>query len=150
MAARKTQPLRPRRYTGGCLCGAVRFEAMGPALKPHSCSCLMCQRHSGAQTLNWVEFPRDQVLWTGSSGMPALYRSSDFSRRAFCQACGSTIGAVDDAPVIALVLGAFDPPLRPELAPTRHSFAGKRPKWWRVTIAPAPSGTPTSQEQDRP
>ena len=59
-------------------------------------------------------------------------------------------GVPAHAPVIALVLGAFDPPLRPELAPTRHSLAGKRPKWWHVTIAPAPSGTPTSQKQDRP
>jgi hypothetical protein len=140
MAARKTQPPHPPRYTGGCLCGAVRFEAIGPALKPHSCSCLMCQRHSGAQTLNWVEFPRDQVLWTGGSGAPSLYRSSDFSSRAFCQTCGSTIGAVDDAPVIALVLGAFDPPLRQELAPARHSFPGKRPKWWGVTVSHGTAG----------
>ena len=128
------KPPSPRLYKGGCLCGAVRFEAIGPALKPHSCSCGMCQRHSGAQTLNWVEFPRDQVTWTGPAGLPALYRSSDFSSRAFCGACGSTLGAIDDAPVVALVLGAFDPPLKKELAPTRHSFASKRPKWWSGEI----------------
>jgi hypothetical protein len=131
--APKTPPA-PRLYKGGCLCGAVRFEAVGPALKPHSCSCLMCQRHSGAQTLNWVEFPRDQVTWTGPAGLPSVYRSSDFSSRAFCGACGSTLGAIDDAPVVALVLGAFDPPLKKELAPTSHSFASKCPKWWSVEI----------------
>ncbi|MEO1285685.1 MAG: GFA family protein [Pseudomonadota bacterium] len=123
----------PKLYTGGCLCGSIRFEAVGPAEFPHTCSCTMCQRHSGALTVAWVEFPRDAVRWTGPGGAPALWRSSDKSSRAFCPTCGSTIGAVDDAPVIALVLGIFDKPGAAALRPTSHSYRSKRPKWWRVT-----------------
>lgn len=120
-------------YTGGCLCGDIRFEAVGPAEFPHTCSCTMCQRHSGALTVAWVEFPRDSVRWTGPGGEPALWRSSDKSSRAFCPVCGSTIGAVDDAPVIALVLGIFDKPGLVSLRPTSHSYRSKRPKWWHVS-----------------
>jgi hypothetical protein len=116
----------PRTYKGGCLCGHIHFEAEGPALKPHTCSCTMCQHHSGALTLHWVEFPADKVRW---SAKPSVWRSSDYSSRSFCPKCGSTLGAIDDKPVVALVLGSFDSANRRELAPEYHSHAGKRPKW---------------------
>jgi hypothetical protein len=98
----------------------------------------MCQRHSGALTLAWVEFPRDRVDWVGPGGAPQLWRSSAKSSRAFCPTCGSTIGAVDDAPTIALVLGTFDKPNRKELAPVAHSYTSSRPKWWHITIGDKP------------
>lgn len=117
-----------RSYEGGCLCGHIRFSAEGPPLKPHTCSCKMCQRHSGAVTLHWVEFPAEKVTW---STTPAVWRSSDYSSRSFCPKCGSTLGAIDDKPVVALVLGSFDSNNRKELAPDYHSYAGKQPKWMR-------------------
>lgn len=119
-------------YTGGCLCGAVRFSARGPALNPHSCSCKMCQRHSGALTTVWVEFPKDSISWTGPGGAPATYRSSEISSRAFCPTCGGALGAIDDAPVVALLLGAFDNADQPELAPKSHSFHDQKPGWWNI------------------
>jgi hypothetical protein len=94
----------------------------------------MCQRHSGAPTLSWVEFPREHVKWTGPGGEPSTYRSSSYSSRAFCPKCGSTLGAIDDAPVIALVTGVFDKPNRKDLKPVKHSFRSAAPKWWHVEI----------------
>jgi hypothetical protein len=122
----------PKTYLGGCLCGHIRFEALGPAEKPHTCSCKMCQRHSGALTTTWVEFPKSSVKWVGPGGAPSTYRSSDYSSRSFCPKCGSTLGAIDDNPVVALVLGVFDSANRKELRPTYHSYKGGRPKWWHV------------------
>ena len=124
----------PKTYLGGCLCGHIRFEAVGPPAKPHTCSCKMCQRHSGALTTTWVEFPKESVKWVGLGGAPSIYRSSDYSSRAFCAKCGSTLGALDDNPVVALVLGVFDSANRKELRPTYHSYKGGRPKWWHVDI----------------
>lgn len=119
-------------YLGGCLCGDIRFEALGPPEKPHTCSCKMCQRHSGALTTTWVEFPKSAVQWVGPGGVPATYRSSDYSSRSFCAKCGSTLGAIDDNPTVAMVLGVFDSANRKELRPTYHSYKGGRPKWWHV------------------
>ncbi len=123
----------PKPYSGGCLCGHIRFEATPPAEFPHTCSCSMCQRHSGALTVAWVEFPAASVRWTGPGGAPATWRSSKASSRAFCARCGSTIGAIDDAPVIALTLGAFDTPGAAALRPTSHSNISKRPRWWSLS-----------------
>ena len=119
-------------YSGGCLCGAIRFQAGAEAGNPHTCSCRMCQRHSGALTVAWVEFPADAVRWIGPGGAPATYRSSDISSRAFCPKCGSTLGAIDDAPVVALTVGVFDMPDVDALRPTAHSFADGKPRWWHV------------------
>lgn len=122
----------PTTYQGGCLCGFIRYTAQGPAEKPHTCSCRNCQQHSGALTALWVEFPRDRIEWTGAGGAPALYRSSDYSSRAFCPRCGSSLGAVDDEPVIALLVGGFDDPSAPELEPEYHAFEDCQPAWWRT------------------
>lgn len=51
--------MKTKLFEGGCLCGWIRFQARGPAQKPHTCSCKMCQRHTGAPTTAWVEFPAD-------------------------------------------------------------------------------------------
>lgn len=117
---------------GGCLCGAIRFRVNQAPLKPHTCSCAICRRHSGALTLTWAEFPAAAVAWTGPGGMPAIWRSSAISSRAFCRTCGSTLGAIDDGPTIALATGAFDKPHLKQLAPLYHSYVSRRPGWWHV------------------
>ena len=92
----------------------------------------MCQRHTGALTVAWVEFPADNIEWVGPGGAPSSFRSSKKSSRAFCPVCGSTLGAIDDDPVVALVTGVFDDLSDEALRPTKHSFAKQRPKWWTV------------------
>ena len=81
----------------------------------------MCRRHTGAPVAAWVEFPAKAVAW---SRPPSLWRSS----RAFCGACGSSLGAVDDAPVVALLVGGFDRAGDAALAPTAHAFRASRPR----------------------
>jgi hypothetical protein len=121
-------------YEGGCLCGHIRFRAEGEPDFPHTCSCSICRRHSGALSVAWVEFAREQVKWVGAGGVPSLYRSSQGSSRAFCPQCGSSLGAVDDKPVIALLVGSFDKPNLQPFKPASHSYRSARPKWWHVEI----------------
>ena len=91
-----------------------------------------CQRHSGAPGLAWVEFERDAVTWTGEGGAPSTFRSSDYSSPAFCPTCGSTLGALDDAPMVALVFGRFDDRDDEALRPLAHSFEDVCPVWARI------------------
>ncbi|MDK9356581.1 GFA family protein [Lelliottia wanjuensis] len=118
------------KLSGGCLCGFIRFTAINPA-SSHSCSCDMCQKHSGCQTAVWLEFHSSDVEWTGEGGAPSLYRSSAASSRAFCARCGSSIGAIDDNPVIALLSGIFDHNECALFSPHSHSFQDMKPEWWR-------------------
>lgn len=119
-------------YHGGCLCGNIRYQIAGEARDPHTCSCRFCQRHSGSLTQMWIEFDEEQVVWNGEGGMPALWRSSETSSRAFCRICGSTIGAIDDTPTLAIAVGTLDNPDQPELRPQYHTFEDCRPQWWHL------------------
>jgi hypothetical protein len=121
-------------YEGGCLCGHIRFRVEAEPDFPHTCSCTICRRHSGSLTVGWVEFERNKVNWIGDGGEPSLYRSSEDSSRAFCSQCGSSLGAVDDKPVIALLVGSFDKPNLQAFKPLSHSYRSVRPKWWHVEI----------------
>ncbi|OSN04742.1 ribulose phosphate epimerase [Lonsdalea britannica] len=116
--------------SGGCLCGYIQFKALNPA-KAHSCSCDICQKQTGGQTVVWLEFASADVAWTGEGGQPSLYRSSEASSRAFCARCGSSLGAIDDAPTLALLTGVFDQQEDVALMPVSHSFEDMKPAWWR-------------------
>jgi len=129
-------------FEGGCLCGNIRFSAKSPVLNPHTCSCRQCQRHSGALTQVWVEFASDDLIWSGTGGKPSVWRSSEYSSRAFCPNCGSTIGAIDDEPIIAIALGVFDKPILKSMAPQGHSYISRRPKWWQVDVVDNASSKP--------
>jgi hypothetical protein len=121
-----------KHYEGGCLCGSIRFRVTGEPAKPHTCSCESCRKHSGALTLTWVEFPAQNVQWVGPGGKPSTWRSSSYSSRAFCSSCGSTIGAIDDAPTVAIATGALDKPHLKEFAPRYHSYVSRCPRWWQL------------------
>src|SRR5918997_6805026 len=75
--------------TGGCLCGAVRYEAYGPPSLSVICHCRMCQRASGAPFMGLLFMPSDAVKVI--KGYPRVYHSSPTSDRHFCPACGSPL-----------------------------------------------------------
>ena len=124
--------MKPKHYEGGCICGHIRFRVTGEPGRPHTCSCESCRKHSGSLTLTWVEFPAQSVEWIGPGGKPSAWRSSSYSCRAFCSACGSTIGAIDDEQTVAIATGALDKPNLKEFAPRHHSYTSRRPRWWHV------------------
>ncbi len=124
--------------TGGCLCGHIRFELTADPGNPHTCSCGMCRRHTGVLTSLWVELGASSITWTGPGGAPRTYRSSSISSRAFCDQCGSSIGALDDAPaddpVVAILTGALDKPYLEAAKPTGHLYVSERPEWWKPCV----------------
>lgn len=121
------------KLSGGCLCGFIRFTAINPS-SPHSCSCDMCQKHTGCHTAVWIEFDSADVEWTAEGEAPSLFRSSAASSRAFCARCGTSVGAIDDSQVTALLSGIFDNNQRDLFSPSSHSFQDMKPEWWRIIM----------------
>lgn len=75
------------KLSGGCHCGAVRYEVDGD-LKHHAlCHCTDCRRHAGAPMVGWAAF--DEGAFKVVKGAPAIYASSEHGRRHFCGACGT-------------------------------------------------------------
>jgi hypothetical protein len=73
--------------TGGCHCGAIRYQAEGEALNHALCHCTDCRRHAGAPMVGWTMYPRERV--TVTKGTPKVYASSQAGRRYFCADCGT-------------------------------------------------------------
>ena len=73
--------------TGGCHCGAIRYEAEGEALTHALCHCTDCRRHAGAPMVGWTMYRLDAVKVT--KGAPKIYESSKHGRRHFCPQCGT-------------------------------------------------------------
>ena len=84
----KTMPI-----TGGCLCGAVRFEATEPPTGVGYCHCRMCQKAYGHTSGIFVMFIGAQTgALRFTKGEPKYYKSSAELERAFCSNCGSPLG----------------------------------------------------------
>jgi hypothetical protein len=76
-------------FTGGCHCGAIRYELHGEPMHGGQalCHCADCRRSAGAPLVGWAMFPEDAL--TVLQGEAREYASSDHGRRWFCPTCGS-------------------------------------------------------------
>lgn len=75
--------------TGGCHCGAIRYEVEGEPFTHALCHCSDCRRHAGAPMVGWTMYPETAVRLT--RGTPKVYQSSDHGRRHFCGDCGTGV-----------------------------------------------------------
>ena len=99
------------RATGGCLCGAVRYEVRGQLRDVVNCHCDECKRWNGGvgsyaatratdlvvsgEALRWIESPRsDRLAWRG-----------------FCSDCGSSLfWRPGDSDSVSITAGTVDRP----------------------------------------
>ena len=79
--------------TGGCLCGAVRYESEGDPVFSLQCHCRDCQRSSGTAYIAAMRVPAAGFRIT--QGAPKRYvgkaDSGNEIIRAFCGDCGSPL-----------------------------------------------------------
>lgn len=76
--------------TGGCQCGALRYEIRAEPLSLYVCHCTECQRQSGAAFGMSLMVPRPALVYT--KGMPRRWaRTADSGRTIesdVCDGCG--------------------------------------------------------------
>jgi hypothetical protein len=106
--------------TGGCLCGAVRYESAGEASFSLKCHCRDCQRSSGTGFVAAMRVPADSFRII--QGTPRRHVSNSDAGNAvsrhFCGDCGSPLYIqVSSRPdIVGLRVGTLDDPslFRPE------------------------------------
>ena len=86
--------------SGGCHCGAVRYEADGEVLHHAICHCEDCRRASGAPMIAWIASKSDQVRLT--RGAPKIRASSEHGRRHFCADCGTGLFCTNDTSLLGI------------------------------------------------
>jgi hypothetical protein len=116
-------------WTGGCLCGAVRYETSSEPIWVGHCHCRWCQKHSGSAFTTCVMFRGKNVVWLDVK--PAVYESSAGVERGFCPICGSTLSfARPDRDEITVFAGSLDNPN--VISPSVHIFAEQQCEWLRL------------------
>jgi hypothetical protein len=76
------------KITGGCLCGAIRWEADQAPFRAGICHCRECQRSLGNLFGPSLMFKHDAFQFV--KGEPKWYQGS-LANRGFCSDCGSPI-----------------------------------------------------------
>lgn len=73
--------------SGGCHCGAVRYDVEGEPQQVALCHCSDCRRSAGAPMVSWAAFAEDELKLT--QGEPVNFNSSGSAMRSFCGTCGT-------------------------------------------------------------
>lgn len=121
--------------TGGCQCGALRYELHGSLGRASICHCRMCQKAMGnacaplvtARDLRWVR------------GEPKRFRSSNKISRGFCENCGTPMTYEPDGFSPEIAIATLDRPS--EVAPVIQVGLESRLPWF-AGLAELPTRSP--------
>ena len=105
--------------TGGCQCGAVRYQVADEPLRVGVCHCTDCRRTSGSAFTLFAVWQRQAF---NSMSHVATYRG-----RSFCPTCGSRVFSLrpDEAEIM---VGSLD--VAPsDLIPTYEIWTPRREAW---------------------
>jgi hypothetical protein len=127
---RKAMP----KISGGCLCGAVRYECNAEPLGTAICHCTHCQSVSGSAFSVNVVVPAPRLTWQGQS--LASYADKGESgkplSRKFCRNCGSSLATETEALPGAIIIKAGTLDDKSWLKPNYHLWTNSAQPWVRI------------------
>ncbi len=99
-------------YTGGCLCGAVRYKVIGEPVRVANCHCNDCRKVTGASFATNV-FVKEENLVIESGVTKSYQHKSDSGNmmpKKFCPECGSQIFSYGTGSpgVVGIKVGSID------------------------------------------
>lgn len=118
--------------TGGCLCGAVRYEVTGDIAAIQLCHCSQCRKAQGGAFAANAPVPAAAFrLLQGEAALRA-YCASPGKRRVFCGTCGGPIFSQRDAApeTLRLRVGTLDD--GEGLTLGFHIQAASKAPWWPI------------------
>ena len=121
-------------FTGGCLCGAVRYESAIDPVAFVLCHCKDCQRCTGGPFAPVAVVPSEALKVL--QGETRAYRTTGEDGyvvfREFCPSCGSPLFSGLDVrrTTIAVKAGSMDDSSK--LVPTMHIWTDSAVAWWPI------------------
>lgn len=116
--------------TGGCLCGAVRFEVRGQWITAGYCHCRRCQGRTGTgSSVNALVAARDVVVTQGTDEVRAWRPPDTGYPKSFCGRCGAHLfsGVPGGPEVVGVRFGALDDD--PGIAPSWRQWTSSAASW---------------------
>lgn len=104
----------PTHFSGGCACGAIRYEATAAPVFMLHCHCRDCQRSSGGPFSSFVVVPKAafKVLQGTLRFHASPSEAGGMTRRGFCPECGAPVAGMPDAnpEIVAIRTASLDDP----------------------------------------
>jgi len=96
--------------TGGCLCGAVRFEVTAAPYQAGYCHCTRCRRRTGTAASVNVSLAPGSLRVVSGEELVRCWDPQGGALKCFCSACGGALWSrsTDGADVVSVRLGTFD------------------------------------------
>ena len=119
--------------SGGCHCGAVRYEIKGEPACKAICHCNDCRRAAGAPMVGWAMIGQGQLK---IEGRLKIYHSSPLGRRHFCPECGTGLfytNAVVFPDMVDVQIATLDVP--EEMIPEIQLQVAERLDWMNSLAA---------------
>ena len=118
------------KWSGGCLCGTVRYELSSDPFDAGWCHCRTCQLFGGGPAMAFASVPTEDFRWTAGEDKVGRFRSSSFGHREFCDKCGSPLRIqVDHQPeTVDFPIATLDEP--DDVPPGFHIFWGSKVSWF--------------------
>jgi hypothetical protein len=103
--------------TGGCGCGAVRFEIDEPLVAAAYCHCTRCQHRTGTAAQASAKTVDGSFRLTSGEDALSRWTPGGFDK-VFCGSCGSAVFAQDpedhDRVIVRMAAVDGDPGVRPQ------------------------------------
>jgi hypothetical protein len=119
-----------RKITGGCLCGQLRYQAVGEPMFAGLCFCADCRKASGSGFIPFMGFSASEVRIAGrTSQSRTMAFGGGEAVRNHCADCGGLVfgGVVGIDEQHTIYAGSLDDPSL--FAPTMAIFTRDRPAW---------------------
>ena len=116
--------------TGGCLCGAVRFELEAAPIEAGYCHCTRCQRRTGVAASAQARIDGERLAVIAGDGLLTWWRHPDGGfEKGFCRACGGHLFSrnPDDHAQHTIRMSAFD--ADPGVRPSFRTFVAYAAAW---------------------
>jgi hypothetical protein len=116
-------------FTGGCRCGAIRYECSAEPILMGNCHCRDCQQATGTAFAAAILVPRNAVTITGDV---KYYENTGDSggivSRGFCPTCGSQLFSKPPMPeFMGITAGSLDAPS--EFQPVMDFYTASAQPW---------------------
>lgn len=118
-----------QKYTGSCLCGAIRYAIHGEIGEIIQCHCQRCRKSNGTAYATNAPVKISEFELISGQNVLKTFQSTATAQRCFCGECGSPIYSIkQEAPdFYRLRIGTLDNALQQR--PTMHIFVADKAEW---------------------
>jgi hypothetical protein len=132
---------------GSCLCGKIKFNALGELKDVSFCHCSICRKTSGSAFASYGATTTEGFEWITGIELLSKYEQSVGITKYFCGNCSTTLVThhFKEPDLYHISLGCLDG--SPEITPLYHQYFNSRPNWSKMTDSIKKySGWPTDEE----